>query len=283
MLAIRKWFASRPVLAFYLLALLFSWSYWLALLADDQQVRPGSSATHLPGLVGPMVSAIIVTTLAYGRDGLHELIRSAVVLPRPRVRNAMLAFSPVVVGCAVFVVLAATGTALPSLDAFSTYPGLPGGMPIPLLFFIVLVLNGYGEEVGWRGFATRHLVTQYGKVGATLVVAVLWLVWHAPLFWLNANMQALVGPVILGWAFGLICGSFVLAGLYFASGNSILVVALWHTLYNFTVATPAGKGVPAATISTVVMIWGAYFVCLWVAQANIIDIRKKLRWWHSGK
>lgn len=266
--AFRKWFVARPVLAFYLLTLLFSWAYWFALLADGQQVRPGSAATHLPGLMGPMIAAVIVTALAYGRDGLRELLRSAVVLPRPRLRNAAMALSPVAIGGAVFLVLAATGAPLPSLDAFTTYPGLPVGMPAISLFLFALVLNGYGEEVGWRGFATRHLVPRLGKIGATLVVAALWLVWHAPLFWLNANMQALVGPILLGWAFGLVCGAFVLAGLYIASGNSILVVAFWHTLYNFTVATPAGTGVPAAVVSTVVMIWGAYFAYMWWREAR---------------
>ena len=96
----------------------------------------------------------------------------------------------------------------------------------------------------------------------------MWLVWHTPLFWLNANMQALVGPVIFGWAFGLLCGAFVLAGLYLTSGHSILVVAFWHTLYNFTVATQAGKGTAAAVISTIVMAWGTYFAYLWWRDAR---------------
>lgn len=137
-----------------------------------------------------------------------------------------------------------------------------------MMFLIALVFNGYGEEVGWRGFATKHLVPRLGKLRATLVVAALWLVWHAPLFWLNANMQELVGPVLLGWALGLVCGAFVLADLYLASGQSILVVAVWHTLYNFTVATPAGTGTPAAVISALVMAWGVYIAFSWWRNAH---------------
>jgi hypothetical protein len=94
-------------------------------------------------------------------------------------------------------------------------------------------------------------------------VAALWIVWHVPLFWLNASMQALVGPVLLGWVIGILCAAFLLAGLYFSSHNSILVVAVWHTLYNFTVATPAGIGTPAAVITTAVMMWGVYFAFVW--------------------
>ena len=162
-----------------------------------------------------------------------------------------------------FLALAATGVPFPSLSEFGEYPGVPAGMPLLLLLLAVLVVNGYGEEAGWRGFATRLLVPRFGKFRATLVVAAMWLVWHAPLFWLNASMQDLVGPVLLGWVFGLLCAAFLLAGLYLASHNSILVVAVWHTLYNFTVATPAATDASTAVITAVVMVWGACVAFVW--------------------
>jgi membrane protease YdiL (CAAX protease family) len=101
-----------------------------------------------------------------------------------------------------------------------------------------------------------------GRLRSTLAVAALWLIWHAPLFWLVADMRALIGPELLGWAAGLVTGAFVLAALYFAT-ESILVVALWHTLFNFVVATPPGRGVPAAVISTVVMVCGGVVAVRW--------------------
>lgn len=260
---LRSRVASRPVLCYFTLTIMISWSYWFALLAHGEQVRPGSPATHLPGLTGPLIAAVIVTWLASGRAALFDFLRDAFTLPRPRLRNAMLAMSPVWISAAVFLGLAAAGAPLPSLESFGVYPGIPEGTPYLLLLLIVLVVNGYGEEAGWRGFATRRLALRLGKFRATLVVAAMWLLWHAPLFWLNANMQALVGPALAGWAFGLVCAAFLLAGLYFASHNSVLVVAVWHTLYNFAVATPAGSGAAAAIITTGVMVWGAYFAFVW--------------------
>lgn len=267
--SLRQWIARRPVICYFILAISISWSYWLALLAHGEQVRSGSTATHLPGLMGPMIAAIIVTWLAFGRAALVEFLRSAVVLPRPRWRNALLALSPLFIGGTAFLALAATGAPLPALEAFGIYPGTPAGTPLPILLLVVLVVNGYGEEAGWRGFATRVLVSRLGKFRATLAVAALWMLWHLPLFWLNASMQDLVGPVLFGWAFGILCAAFLLAGLYLASGNSILVVAIWHTLYNFSVATPAGVGTAAAVITTLVMIWGAYFAFVWWRDARL--------------
>lgn len=268
MRSLRSWVAARPVLAFYLLTLLFSWSYWLALLSQGRRVGPGSSATHLPGLMGPLIAAAVVAAGVSGRRGLRGLLRSALVLPRPRLRNAMLALSPLVIGAVVFAILGAAGAPRLSLRAFNSYPGLPEDLPLPLLFLFALVLNGYGEEVGWRGFATERLAPRLGRIKATLLVAAMWMVWHIPLFRLNAGMQALVGPVIIGWAFGLLCGAFALAGVYLASGHSILVAAFWHTFYNFTVATEAGAGAPAAVISAVVMAWGIHFAYAWRRDAR---------------
>jgi len=47
------------------------------------------------------------------------------------------------------------------------------------VLLLVLVLNGYGEEAGWRGFATRLLAPRLGRFRATLVVAALWMAWGA--------------------------------------------------------------------------------------------------------
>lgn len=61
-------------------------------------------------------------------------------------------------------------------------------------------------------------------------------------------MAALVGPVLIGWLFALVCGAFVLAQVYLATGHSVLCVALWHAAYNTMVAGEAGTGLPAALI-----------------------------------
>jgi hypothetical protein len=79
-------------------------------------------------------------------------------------------------------------------------------------------------------------------------------------------MHNLVGPVFFGWAFALLCGAFALGAVYLASGQSVLVVAVWHTLYNMVVATSAGAGTPAAVASTAVMIWGAFVALIWWRQ-----------------
>lgn len=255
----------HPLSVFCALAFAISWSYWLSLLGLGYRVEPGSSATHLPGLAGPFVAALIVTGLSSGRSGVRRLCLSCVTLPRPRLRTLALALSPLVLGGAVFAVLAALGQASPAYASFKTYPGAPQNWPLPAIALLALLLNGIGEEGGWRGFALAQLAARRSRLAAALGVAGLWMLWHAPLFALNQSMAALLGPTLLGWAVGLSAGAVVLAWLYFAT-RSVLVVALWHTSFNFMVATMPGRGLVAAVLSTVVMILAVVCIMMW-AQA----------------
>jgi membrane protease YdiL (CAAX protease family) len=259
----KSWISRWPVATCYLLTIILSWGYWITLIAQGKVVTPGSSVSHLPGLLGPALAAIIVTAFLEGTSGIKELLGRVI-----RIRSAwpwgmIVALSPIPLAILVFLMLHLLGKPLPPLHDFLTYPGLPANLSLGFMLFLVLPSNGYGEEIGWRGFMMEKWLPQHGKLGTTLRIAGLWLFWHIPLFWLNQTMASLVGPMLLGWAFGLVCGAFVLAHLYLLSGRSILVLALWHITYNLSVATPATTGIPAAAISTVVMIWGVVIAWKW--------------------
>jgi uncharacterized protein len=240
----------------------WSWGYWCVLLLRGNRVEPGSAATHLPGLFGPCVAALVVTGLSDGRDGVRRFLARCVRLPAPRVRWLLLACSPLLFGLAVFAVSAVGGGRVPALSEFNSYPGTPGDWPLVAVVALVFVLNGIGEEGGWRGFALPQLMQGRSTLRASLLLTIMWLLWHAPLFVLNTRMADLLGIALLGWALGLTAGSVVLAWLYVRS-QSILVVAVWHTAFNFVVATTPGVGLVAAAASTVVMIAGAVIAVGW--------------------
>lgn len=262
-LVMRTWIAKRPAASFYVLTLTLSWGYWLTLLAQGRRVEPGSAVTHFPGLLGPMLAAMAVTAAIGGRRALIELFGRMFRLGLGWPSRLVLALSPLVLGAVAFAAMRFLGKPFPSADAFAQFPGLPRDWPLAAVVAAVIVINGFGEETGWRGFLTEHLLPTQGRMRATLWVALLWSFWHLPLFWLNASMAELVGPVLIGWLFALVCGAFVLAQVYLATGHSILCVALWHAGYNMMVATEIGTGLPAAIVGTAVMVWGAIVAARW--------------------
>jgi uncharacterized protein len=265
-ITMRAWISKRPAMSFYMLTLALSWGYWLTLLALGRRVAPGSGVTHFPGLLGPMLAAMAVTALIGGRKAVRELFGRMFGLGPRWLSNLMLALSPLTLGALAFAAMPLLGRPLPPADAFAHFPGLPDHWPLAGVVAAVIVVNGFGEETGWRGFLNERLLLRHGRAQAALRVALLWSLWHLPLFWLNTSMNALVGPVLIGWLFALVCGAFVLAQVYLATGHSILCVALWHAGYNMMVATEVGTGLPAAIVGTAVMAWGVVVA---------------LRWWRS--
>lgn len=263
MQALRTWSRQRPVAAFYGLSLLLSWSYWLGLLAAGQRVGPESSATHFPGLLGPLLAALILSAIEGGRVGLVDFAHRLLRWPQPWFSSLALALSPLLLGALVYAGLHAAGRPWPTLQDFARFHGLPGSLALPGVVLLVLLVNGLGEEGGWRGFAWQRLLPRHGPLGATLRITGLWALWHAPLFWLNQSMQALLGPALIGWLLGLLCGAFVLAWLQGRSEGSAWPAACWHAGYNLMVASAAGAGLPAALCSAWVMVWGAAVALRW--------------------
>lgn len=257
----RAWLAARPVAVYYALTLLMSWGYWLGLLAQGLQVAPGTGVSHFPGLMAPLLAALLTTALGSGRAGLRAFMGR--LLRRPPWPAWGWALSPLLLGAAVFGLLAAAGHGWPALHDFARFPGLPTDWPVAAVFAVVLLVNGLGEEGGWRGFLLGQLQQRHGRFGAAWRVAALWAFWHAPLFWLNQSMQALLGLTLLGWLFGLLCGSFVLADVHRRSAGALLPVAVWHAGYNLMVASAAGAGLAAALISAPVMAWGVAVARAW--------------------
>lgn len=222
--------------------------------------------THLPGLAGPALAAVLITALVDGPAGLSDLWARAV---RWRIGWGWWVLVAATAALAVLgaVVPMLSGGTVPPMAAFASYSGAPsiGLLGVVLL---VLVVNDYGEEAGWRGFAVDRLSRTHGLVTTALMVTGIWAVWHLPLFWVVGNFQdfGLVGSA--GWLVGLTAGSIVLTWMYLHSGRSIALVAAWHTGYNLTSATGATAGVAAAASSTLVML---------AAVAIVIGQRRETR------
>jgi len=237
----------HPVASYVVLACVLSWAAWLPFVVYGDRVRPGDPwPTHLLGLLGPAAAALVVTAFADGRAGLRRLAGRLLRWPAKPGWYALCALT-IALGLAV----AAVVRGIDWSDA-ATFNGT-ADLGIGLTFVLILVVNGFGEETGWRGFLVDRLLTRHSLFTTSLLVAVAWGVWHLPLFFLLDSFRGM-GVAVVGWALGLLCGSVVLTWLYARSGRSIPVVALWHTSFNFASGTVLMDGAPAAVTSTVVIL-----------------------------
>jgi membrane protease YdiL (CAAX protease family) len=256
----RRLARRHPVATYVALTYLVSWSCWLPLVVTGSIVRQGDGwPTDLPGLLGPSVAALVTLSLTGGRPAVSEWLRRLVRIAAPAWCYFFIA------GTFALGLTAALARSGP-LDGhgLAAYTGAPD-LGLVLTFLLALVVNGFGEEGGWRGYLVDRLLPRHGLLRTAGLVAVVWAGWHLPLFLILDSFRGL-GFAVVGWAIGLYAGSIVLTWLYAVSGRSVLVVALWHTTYNFTSATSAMNGLPAAVTSTAVMV---------VAVLVLIRFRRK--------
>ena len=245
-------FNAKAVVAFFALAYALSWAWVIPQAVTHQVVHQGQGwPTHYPALFGPLLAAFAVTAWTMGRAGVGGLLAR---MGRWRVgwHWWLVAVSPAAFGAVALLGVLAAGENLPAAGDFGRFSGI---LPVGLLgVFLLIIFGSLGEETGWRGYALPQLQRRFTPLAATLILASLWALWHLPQFFVIATYPDL-GPVdYVGFVLGLSCGAIVLTWLYNRSGGSVLLVAVWHGVYNFVAGTQAAAGTVAAVVSTLVMV-----------------------------
>jgi membrane protease YdiL (CAAX protease family) len=156
----------HPFASFVMIAYGFSWTLWAVSYAG------GGRVPFLAGVFGPAVAAYVVLHRTGG--SLREWGRSIV---RWRVPLRWWAYAlglPIVLFGAVSLALQLSGQPVDwslALDRAPSYAAT---------WLFVLVLGGALEEPGWRGFGLPHLLETHTPVRATLILGLVWGVWHVP-------------------------------------------------------------------------------------------------------
>jgi hypothetical protein len=190
---------------------------------------------HYVGALGPAAAAVLLTAHESGRAGLAVLGRRLI---RVRWRWVLLAVG-------LPFALFGLGAALSGLTghpvAFGELLGSKDYPHVGLLLIPIEVFSfGYGEEVGWRGYALDALErTGHSSYLATTVLAVFWAGWHLPLFFYDHGLATLTLVLVPGWFLSLAFGGYLTTFLYRSSQDSLLVAALFHGAVDLVSATPA--------------------------------------------
>ncbi|HBG00790.1 MAG TPA: CPBP family intramembrane metalloprotease [Firmicutes bacterium] len=99
--------------------------------------------------------------------------------------------------------------------------------------FFTSIQGATGEEAGWRGYLLPEVAERIGVVKGSLVVSVIWALWHAPIWFLGTGYSglALVRYIIV-FVVCITSLGFVMGICYFHCRN--LLVPVWmHFLFNF--------------------------------------------------
>lgn len=241
---------TREIVLFCLLAYALAWLAWAPLWLGGLVVTKGSLPTHLPGLLAPAVAAAIVATIA-GRPVLRDLGRRLTAVPSQPLAWA-LALTPL----PLIALAVAMGADPAGLNRYSGLPTLPWAATLA----IVVLVNGLGEELGWRGFLLPRAQALWGVRAGTLVTGALWALWHLPMFLVLATyreMGALV--LLLGFGIGILAGACVLAHLTALARGGVVLAVLWHSGFNLGTGTALGGPAPML-LSALALAWALWLL-----------------------
>jgi membrane protease YdiL (CAAX protease family) len=102
-----------------------------------------------------------------------------------------------------------------------------------LLFFLMnFIHGGLSEEPGWRGFALPRLQARFSPLVASLILGVLWAVWHAPARFGGIEAKSLEDTIV-EWVLILFV-TFIFTWLFNRTKGSLLATALLHPSMNTT-------------------------------------------------
>jgi len=114
--------------------------------------------------------------------------------------------------------------------------GLTESQPFYMFFVMIpiMLFGGGMEEAGWRYILQTELDKKYGFIPAVIITAIIWYVWHLPLFFMPGTDQA--ETLHFGMYLVTIFGLTTLFGaiVKIAGKAAVFLSVLLHTMFNVT-------------------------------------------------
>lgn len=255
---------------FFILTFAVSWPLWILSALAVQGQLPFSFPATLGSLLGawaPGLVAILLTLWLDGRRATRLLLSRLLVWRVGLVWYLFALLWPALLSMlssGISQLLGATPPDFSNPPVATQYPLPPEAMQVgflallPLIFIIQLFGSSLGEEIGWRGFALPRLQAHRTALLSSLILGLIWGVWHLPRLWVPGAAFDFAG---FAWFLvGIALTSVLYTWIFNNTRGSLLLVVLFHTaqaVTNLFLASSAFPWVePALTL--LLVIWIVY-------------------------
>jgi membrane protease YdiL (CAAX protease family) len=174
----------------------------------------------------PAIAAFIVIGVVKGRTGIRAYL-SRIFKWRVGIRWYLFVFLGFpAMYAAARLLMVALGREVPGYGFDVWWGWLP--------FALVNLLGDPGpvEELGWRGFALPMLQRRFSALTASVILGVIWGVWHLPSFYISGMNQT--NFAIPAFILGTVALAILMTVVYNGTGGSVLLACFIHWLHNST-------------------------------------------------
>jgi uncharacterized protein len=223
---------------FFALALALSWLFWipLALIGEDPMQFPYLILMILGGLGPAMAEAILIFVWGSQRQK-RDYGRRVLDVRRIGWRWAAVIFLMFPALNAIATLLSvATGGPQPTFETVTRLLANPLSI-IPYLLFL-FVFGPLPEELGWSGYALDGLQARRSALTSSLIIGLIWAVWHLPLFFMHGTFQSeqigFATPAFWWYMLPTLPISVLDTWIYNNANRSTLSAALLHFMVNLS-------------------------------------------------
>lgn len=227
---VRQVVARHPVATFLISCYAITWAVVLPPLRIQGGLPFGLALwDSLGNLLGVGLAAFLVVAASNGRAGVRDLARRCL-----RWRVGVRWYLVALLAMPIAVPLAATAFygAVPLHNLADRWP-LLFTLLLPRLLLGIVLFN-LTEEIGWMGFLQDRWQDRHGPLKASLLVTIPFTLYHLPVWFVDDGLVVAVVslPVYAVIHFG---ARVVMGWLYNNTGRSVLLVGLFHSMFNATV------------------------------------------------
>ena len=216
-----------PALSMFILAMIFGAVVSLAIATN--LLPPEASQL---GALSSSLAAIVLVLIEGRKGGLRELLSRFLIWRVGLQWWAIALFFTVIPSVAALYLFDLLGG--PPVD----WSALPPLYTIVPMFIFLTIAAGIGEEFGWRGFVLPRLQNRYNALVSSLIIGVMWAIWHIPQFFTEGTFQHGLGsqagllPAFLTYSVFLIVSSIWFTWVFNNTRGSVLMAAVMHGASN---------------------------------------------------
>jgi membrane protease YdiL (CAAX protease family) len=141
---------------------------------------------------------------------------------------------------------------------------------LPLFLVILTLTDGLGEELAWRGFALPRLLTRYNALAASLILGVIWALWHLPLLWTEGGPMYQLPVWLL--LLDVTAKAVLFTWVFLHTRGSVLIAMLFHGATNLFLVSPEVVGTGDFQVAVLAMVgkWVLVGIVLVVAGPRLV-------------
>ncbi len=176
---------------------------------------PADSIVFLFAAYSASLSGVILAAIVSGKTGLKEMFKRLLIW---RVGIGWWAFA-----LFALIIMFLVGTVANGLFSGSTLVvklAQPLYMFVPLFIMKFFLDAGLGEELGWRGFLLPRLQARHTALVASIIVGIVWGLWHVPLF----MVEGMSPTYEFGQTYGVIPATL---------GHMVVITIPWAILFTW--------------------------------------------------